>query len=138
MRASVVLSDLAVYFPGALCAVWGFSSKQETAASRLAAVLSLWLLPPLLLIDHGHFQYNGVCFGLCLAAAGCIARGRTLTASVLFTSGLLFKQIALYYAPAFFVGILAHCLRQSQSVAAAVWHVAVTGCVVLCTAALFF
>ncbi|CAE8646775.1 unnamed protein product, partial [Polarella glacialis] len=134
MRSSVLASDLLVYLPGALCAVWGFASPKEAASVRLLAVVLLWLLPPLVIIDHGHFQFNGVCFGLCLAAAGCVARGRTLLASVLFTSGLLFKQIALYYAPAFFVGILAHCVARSpQGWLRALGRVAVTGVVVLAT-----
>ncbi|CAK0834200.1 unnamed protein product [Prorocentrum cordatum] len=139
MRASVVLSDLLVYLPGCACAVGGFAHEKETSAARTAALLSLWLLPPLVLIDHGHFQYNGVCFGLCLAAAGCVARGRVLLGSVLFTSGLLFKQIALYYAPAFFFGILAHCLQRGpRGLLPAVWRVGVTGAVVLATASAIF
>merc|ERR1711862_938653 len=116
----------------------GFASKHETAAARIGAVLTLWMLPPLLLIDHGHFQYNGVCFGLCLAAAGCVATGRTLIASFFFTAALLFKQIALYYAPAFFVGILAYCLRGPVGVLGALGRIAVTGIVVLGTATLIF
>eukprot|EP00418_Pyrodinium_bahamense_P048171 CAMPEP_0179174466 /NCGR_PEP_ID=MMETSP0796-20121207/86137_1 /TAXON_ID=73915 /ORGANISM="Pyrodinium bahamense, Strain pbaha01" /LENGTH=504 /DNA_ID=CAMNT_0020877763 /DNA_START=203 /DNA_END=1718 /DNA_ORIENTATION=- len=138
MRTSVILSDLLVYLPGALGAVRGLCAERETALARVASVVALWWLPPLLLVDHGHFQYNGTCFGLCLAAAGCVARGRTLVASVLFTSGLLFKQIALYYAPAFFVAILAVCLRRSHSVLAAIWDVGIHGSVVLCTGAALF
>lgn len=138
MRASAIASDVLVYFPGTYCAVWGFSAKDEHAAGRVAAILAFWLLPPLVLIDHGHFQFNGVCFGLCLAAAGCVARGHRLVASVLFTSGLLFKQIALYYAPAFFFGILAVCIRQSDGLVSGVARVAVTGMVVLATAACLF
>jgi len=138
MRASVVLSDLLVYMPGAFTAVYGFAARQETAVARVVAVLAFWWMPPLLLVDHGHFQYNGVCFGLCLAAAGCVARGRILLASLLFTSGLLFKQIALYYAPAFFFGILAPCVHQSTSAIAAVGRVAVTGSVVIGTTVLIF
>lgn len=136
MRATVVASDLAVYMPGALCAVRGFAAAREGALARVASLLALWCLPPLLLVDHGHFQYNGVCLGLCLAAAGCVARRRTLLASLLFTSALFFKQIALYYAPAFFAAILAHCLRPPRSAASAARRVAAAGGVVLGTAAL--
>ena len=28
-----------------------------------------------------EMRYNGVCLGLCLAAAGCVAQGRTASAS---------------------------------------------------------
>lgn len=148
MRASVVLSDLAVYLPSALFAVRSFEARPgpsgggpaglESAPARLAAVCGLWLLPPLLLIDHGHFQYNGVCFGLCLAAAGCVARGWILAASVLFVAGLLFKQIALFFALAFFFGILAACKFQARSTSDSAGRVAITGAVVLLTAGLLF
>eukprot|EP01065_Artemidia_motanka_P024036 TRINITY_DN28693_c0_g1_i1.p1 TRINITY_DN28693_c0_g1~~TRINITY_DN28693_c0_g1_i1.p1 ORF type:complete len:501 (+),score=122.70 TRINITY_DN28693_c0_g1_i1:67-1569(+) len=138
MRTSVTLSDLLVYLPGAAVAVRAFAPAGESAAVRVAATLAMWLHPALLLIDHGHFQYNGVCLGLCLWAAGLVIEGRTLVASVLFTSALLFKQISLYYAPAFFAAILAVCLSGGGGVAAKVSNVAVTGMVVLCTAALLF
>ncbi|CAE7200152.1 gny [Symbiodinium natans] len=131
LRLSVIVSDLLVYLPGERL------SAMQDPALLTSTVLLLWLLPPLVLIDHGHFQYNGVCLGLCLAAAGCVARGRTALGSVLFTSGLLFKQIALYYAPAFFFGILGICLWQPP---AGIFNVSrrvvATGVVVLCTAAL--
>lgn len=34
------------------------------------------LQPSLVLIDHGHFQYNSVCLGLAMAAAAAVAGGR--------------------------------------------------------------
>eukprot|EP00439_Symbiodinium_sp_Y106_P045532 s4048_g5.t2 len=135
LRISVIVSDLFVYLPGVFVAGWGFGAKD--LALRSSTVQLLWLLPPLVLIDHAHFQYNGVCLGLCLAAAGCVARGRTALASVLFTSGLLFKQIALYYAPAFFFGILSICLwRPPVGIFMASQRVVATGLVVLSSASL--
>eukprot|EP00927_Polykrikos_kofoidii_P052189 TRINITY_DN45977_c0_g1_i1.p1 TRINITY_DN45977_c0_g1~~TRINITY_DN45977_c0_g1_i1.p1 ORF type:complete len:559 (+),score=41.53 TRINITY_DN45977_c0_g1_i1:138-1679(+) len=149
MRASVILSDLAVYFPGSLCAARGLASSAIAEAGgysvrdmkpaitdserveRASLALALWLLPPLVLIDHGHFQYNGVCLGLCLAAVGCLAQGRSIMASILFVCGFLFKQIALYYAPAFFFAILAMCLQRSCSLFLALRRVATKGIVVL-------
>ena len=91
LRASVLASDLLIYLPGAALAARSFGHQRQ----RLTA---LWLLLPLVLIDHGHFQYNNVCLGLSLAAAGLVAQKRLALASVLFTSALLYKQIALYYA----------------------------------------
>lgn len=46
---------------------WG-----AAATSSLAMVL---LQPSLVLVDHGHFQYNAVCLGLAMAAAGAVASG---------------------------------------------------------------
>ncbi|CAJ1406044.1 unnamed protein product, partial [Effrenium voratum] len=123
MRLSVVVSDLLVYLPGALLASRSFGRH---GPKRLAL---LWLLPPLLIIDHGHFQYNGVCFGLCLLGASFVARRDVVLASVFFTAALLFKQIALYYAPAFFFGILGLCLQRGAK--GAVLGVAKAGATVL-------
>lgn len=47
---------------------WYFKKKLRRAAFEV-------------IIDHGHFQYNGICLGLSLAAAGCVARKRIMTAS---------------------------------------------------------
>eukprot|EP01062_Namystynia_karyoxenos_P067423 TRINITY_DN61377_c0_g1_i1.p1 TRINITY_DN61377_c0_g1~~TRINITY_DN61377_c0_g1_i1.p1 ORF type:complete len:552 (+),score=162.84 TRINITY_DN61377_c0_g1_i1:134-1657(+) len=135
MRATVILSDLLVYLPGAAVAVSAFAAPGESATVRVAATLWLWCHPALLLIDHGHFQYNGVCFGLCLWGAGLVLRGRRLAGSVLFTAALLFKQIALYYAPAFFAAILAQCVAEHGFCSVrSVVNVAATGSVVLLTA----
>jgi hypothetical protein len=45
--------------------------------STLAALFTLLLLQPaLILIDHGHFQYNSTCLGLALWGAVLILRGK--------------------------------------------------------------
>jgi len=126
-----------------LCRLWTCAVTRRvpkpyslTSLDPDVQVLALWLLPPLVIIDHGHcpekgpllggrtpgrgprfsaslteavaawlqrrpagsgprshgelrisrghFQYNGVCFGLCLAAVGCVASGRTLTSILTF------------------------------------------------------
>eukprot|EP00904_Undaria_pinnatifida_P013402 jgi/Undpi1/9192/HiC_scaffold_26.g11650.m1 len=77
------------------------------------AFLMVLLHPALVLIDHGHFQYNSICLGLAMASAAAVTsgeRGGELFGSVLFALSLNFKQMALYYAPAFFFYLLAWCL----------------------------
>lgn len=34
------------------------------------------LSPSLVLVDHGHFQYNCVCLGLAVAAAAAVTGGK--------------------------------------------------------------
>lgn len=34
------------------------------------------LQPSLVLIDHGHFQYNSVCLGLAIAGAVAVSSGQ--------------------------------------------------------------
>eukprot|EP01063_Lacrimia_lanifica_P011946 TRINITY_DN18609_c0_g1_i1.p1 TRINITY_DN18609_c0_g1~~TRINITY_DN18609_c0_g1_i1.p1 ORF type:complete len:499 (+),score=126.13 TRINITY_DN18609_c0_g1_i1:43-1539(+) len=130
MKMSVIAGDMLIYLPGALYAVTGVARKQGTGAGVLA---TLWLHPGLLLIDHGHFQYNSVCLGLALWAVGFVARHRWYLGSVCFTAAFFFKQIALYYAPSFFFTILALCF--SQGPAAGVGNTVTTGLVVLTVAA---
>ncbi|GFR52766.1 hypothetical protein Agub_g15367, partial [Astrephomene gubernaculifera] len=101
MRATVLAADLLVYIPACLFAVHVFygssspgfrSGRQDTASgrgaaataaaqarrrrrSRALALFALLFNPAVLLIDHGHFQYNGISLGLTLAAAAAIAAG---------------------------------------------------------------
>merc|ERR1740117_2239136 len=65
--------------------------------------------PAIMLIDHGHFQYNSVALGLSIASfsfmvqsdfASCIWGG------FFFTLALNFKQMTLYYAPVVFFYLL--------------------------------
>lgn len=34
------------------------------------------LQPSLVLVDHGHFQYNSVCLGLAMAGAAAVSSGK--------------------------------------------------------------
>lgn len=48
--------------------------RWEAAATRTLAMVLLQ--PSLVLIDHGHFQYNSVCLGLAMAGAAAVAGGQ--------------------------------------------------------------
>lgn len=48
--------------------------RWDSAATRALAMVLLQ--PALVLIDHGHFQYNSVCLGLAMAAAAAVAGGK--------------------------------------------------------------
>ena len=107
MRASVLLLDVMVLVPALMAA----SRITQAQCSRLAALL----VPALLLVDHGHFQYNGTCIGLALAAALALQRRLDVLACVLFCLSLNFKQMALYYAPVFFFAMLRDALAESTA-----------------------
>jgi len=91
------------------------------------------LQPARLLIDHGHFQYNGISLGLALGAAAAIVRGHPWLGSALFSLSLNHKQMALYFAPAFFAHLLGRALRRPGGAAARVSAVAGLGAVVAAT-----
>ena len=106
-------------------------------ATLLGALL---LQPPLLLIDHGHFQYgaiqssgsrwprpltegavpvwdryNGVMLGLAVAGCALILDGHRLLGSAAFCLCLAFKQMGLYYAPVFFAYLLGESLHRFRT-----------------------
>ena len=62
MRATVLFAELLTFFP----AVFLFVSRFYRAMAerqKTCITLTVLLLPPLVLIDHGHFQYNAVSLG---------------------------------------------------------------------------
>jgi len=123
MRATVLASDVLLWLPCALVALFAFAEEkkegrkedEEKAKSKLLWPAAVVLFQPaLLLIDHGHFQFNGIGLGLsALAAAAAAAGDRRSLASVLFTCSLNHKQMALYFAPAFFGHLLGRCLQSA-------------------------
>ena len=89
----------------------------------LASLFWLLVNPALLLIDHGHFQYNSISLGCTVLATACVlqigsgsrapavstrapAVSWLVGAAFFFCMALNHKQMTLYYAPAFFVHLL--------------------------------
>lgn len=156
MRATVLVADLFIYIP----AIWWFFSRgqsdsQNTAKNLRDGLVSLvhitkegrkdhipdvvavyltLIYPGLILIDHGHFQYNGISLGLTVAAVAAIGKGRDLVASVLFCLSINYKQMSLYYALPFFCYLLGNCLpKQNVSVIAGFTKLLSLGSVVIGT-----
>lgn len=101
-RVSVVFGDLVL-----LAGVWRAGGGSCNSVVAVALVL---LNPALLIVDHIHFQYNGMLLGLLLLSAADIERGSTYRGAVLFCALVNAKQIFLYVAPVYFVYLLrAHC-----------------------------
>lgn len=103
MRATVLISDLLIYTP----AVFYFAKATNHGwKTRDALAMLILLQPALILIDHGHFQYNSIMLGLALWAVNSFVKDADILGSVLFCLSLGFKQMALYYAPAIFAYLL--------------------------------
>ena len=103
MRGTVIFSELAVYIPAVIMFVrwYGKYVSRISAIDQSIAASAILFQPALMLIDHGHFQYNSVMLGLTLLAIVNLNYNNRLIASFLFVLSLCFKQMALYYAPIF-------------------------------------
>ena len=126
MRSTVILSDLVVLVPAA------FFVKKHFGRF---AMISLLFNPCLILVDHGHFQYNGVSLGLAILAAFSVTANSLMTRSlgcVYFTAALFYKQMALYHAFPFFFILLGQAWKKRE-VPSFIKEVAIYGSVVLMT-----
>ena len=74
----------------------------------------LLLQPGLILIDHGHFQYNCASLGLALWGIVAVCTNFDLLGSIAFSLALNFKQMELYHSLPFFCYLLGKAL-QSRS-----------------------
>lgn len=118
LRATVLVLDLAVFGT----AVWYAAYKRDRKS--LWTVLITLVQPAIILIDHGHFQYNTVALGLAVTAFGYMSQqgyhvwDRTtsfapcLWGGFFFCLALNFKQMTLYYAPAVFFYLLGRCMAK--------------------------
>lgn len=108
-RSSVVVSELLLAYALQL---FVDSTPAPTRRAAMAAALSVFLSPGLLIIDHVHFQYNGFMYGvlvLSLVLARC--HSTLLNSGLVFAALLCFKHIYLYLAPAYVIFLLrAYCL----------------------------
>lgn len=99
MRYSVLIVDLLIYFPALY---WYFRNiRKETKHSNVGLFFSL-LYPGLILIDHGHFQYNCVSLGFFVASVAAILSQKYKTAACLFCLAVNYKQMELYHSLPFF------------------------------------
>ncbi|WFD30026.1 dolichyl-P-Glc:Glc1Man9GlcNAc2-PP-dolichol alpha-1,3-glucosyltransferase [Malassezia sp. CBS 17886] len=117
MRATVLASE-------AVLAAALYAHARITPASSAQRVLLLGLLlhPGLLFVDHIHFQYNGLLYGVLLWALWAARTHRALLCAVLFASLLNLKHIYLYLAPAFTVYLLRAYIVPAAPAPLAQWR----------------
>lgn len=73
-------------------------------------VLVVWS-PGLLIVDHLHFQYNGLLLGVLLVSISALERGNDLLGGFVFAVLLCFKHLFAVAAPVYFVYLLRHYCR---------------------------
>ncbi|EGV60095.1 ALG6, ALG8 glycosyltransferase [Yamadazyma tenuis ATCC 10573] len=107
MRFTSLISELVILSPALLGFITFIGKKLNLR--RIDQILITCIVmcqPALILIDHGHFQYNSVMLGFFLYSLVDLLKGNFTLSSIWFISAIFFKQMALYYAPFIFFFIL--------------------------------
>lgn len=108
-RLSVIVSEIVLF----VSLQWYIDSSKTYTEARRAFVVasSLVLSPGLLIIDHIHFQYNGMLYGILVLMINSARLEKYLMCGFWFSILICFKHIYLYLAPAVFIFLLrAYCL----------------------------
>ena len=102
MRLIAIVSDLAVYHIGAIlvCKVLFLDGKKnKNKYFKFYIMLFIILVSPcMIIIDHGHYQFNNVMHGLYLIAVYFLFKHQIIFAIIFFAMCINFKQMGMYYA----------------------------------------
>jgi alpha-1,3-glucosyltransferase len=101
MRFTALLVDFALLVPGILLI---FKSTKHRLGNLF--LLVLLIKPDVILIDHGHFQYNSLILGLIALAFYYLLTGRYYLCCLLYTIAIHAKQMAVYYSLAFLAALI--------------------------------
>ncbi|KAF0041885.1 hypothetical protein F2P81_005417 [Scophthalmus maximus] len=109
MRATVLVADLLIYIPAVV--LYCFYLTDGSAKKKVSTLFCFLLYPGLILIDFGHFQYNGVSHGFALWGVVALGLGWDVFGSMAFCLALNYKQMELYHALPFFCYLLGKCVK---------------------------
>ncbi|XP_063417811.1 dolichyl pyrophosphate Man9GlcNAc2 alpha-1,3-glucosyltransferase-like [Mytilus trossulus] len=111
MRYTVLFADVVLFFPVIFLI---FKQMKIGEIQMIKAAMLTLMYPGLILIDHGHFQYNCISLGLILFGILFLSQGRDLLGSIAFCLALNYKQMELYHALPFFCYLLGICFRSQN------------------------
>ena len=78
-------------------------------------ILLILCHPGLLILDHIHFQYNGMLLGILLMSIACIENGNILMGAALYTCLVTFKHLYATLGPIYFIYLLRHYCFSSTT-----------------------
>ncbi|KAF0682748.1 Aste57867_25151 [Aphanomyces stellatus] len=111
-RLSVVVSDIVLYVAIVkYCNAWPRVTTTEVAFNtnkRVVVLLLTFLDAGLIMVDHVHFQYNGMLLGLLILSVAYIREGSDLKGALVYAVLLMMKHIYLYVALLYFVYLFGH------------------------------
>ena len=77
-------------------------------------ILLILCHPGLLILDHIHFQYNGMLLGILLTSIACIINGNILMGAASYTCLVTFKHLYATLGPIYLIYLLRHyCFSSS-------------------------
>uniref|UniRef100_A0A8D0D6C7 Alpha-1,3-glucosyltransferase n=1 Tax=Sander lucioperca TaxID=283035 RepID=A0A8D0D6C7_SANLU len=109
MRATVLVADLLIYIPAVV--LYCLYLTDGSTKKKVCTVFCFLLYPGLILIDYGHFQYNGVSLGFALWGVLALGLGWDALGSLAFCLALNYKQMELYHALPFFCYLLGKSVK---------------------------
>ncbi|OQS03246.1 dolichyl pyrophosphate Glc1Man9GlcNAc2 alpha-1,3-glucosyltransferase-like [Thraustotheca clavata] len=111
-RLSVIVSDILLYCAIVkYCNSWPRVTTTEVAFNtnkRVVVLLLTFLDAGLIMVDHVHFQYNGMLLGLLILSVAYIREGQDLKGALVYAILLMMKHIYLYVALLYFVYLFGH------------------------------
>jgi alpha-1,3-glucosyltransferase len=121
----VIIADVAIFYVSSFLLLGCIFKRKDKMSNNdyLISFLLTLLNPALVLIDHGHFQYNCISLGLMQLAVYFLASNqnskarssnmkRLCLASLMFTLALNYKQMELYHSLPFFFYLLGICFHS--------------------------
>ncbi|GFN77711.1 alpha-1,3-glucosyltransferase [Plakobranchus ocellatus] len=119
-RVSVILTDFVYYYAiKEFQELAIFNTNKQSGATYSAHLIPILLIFNfgLFIVDHIHFQYNGILFGIMLLSIVRILQERTIEGAFWFSVLLNMKHIFMYIAPAYFVYLLrTYCFNRKKPV----------------------
>ncbi|KAK9739810.1 ALG6, ALG8 glycosyltransferase family [Popillia japonica] len=111
-RLSVIIADLIYAYGVQQCCLILPKSWQTNVILPVLLLANVGLL----MVDHIHFQYNGIMFGILLLSITKMLKERYLWSAFWFTILLNMKHIFIYLAPAYFIYMLRnYCLKSNKA-----------------------
>ena len=116
MRFTVILVDSLFFIPAVVLLISFFENSMNVKSHSLNTFFLFIMIikPDILLIDHGHFQYNTLVVGLIIYSIYFMLTDQTYLCCILFTIAINCKQMATYYCLAFPCALIGIAMQKHR------------------------